>query len=109
MWYIPAAMKFEYSHRLTLDDAKTRLVALGEYLTNRHKIGVTWDGDTATFEGRFKKVVRIYGELTFDEGRVLFDGEDPGFPWRNQATKYIKTKLDMYLNPETPIDALKRA
>lgn len=102
-------MKFEYAHRLSPEDAKTRLEALGEYLTNRHKIGVTWDGDTATFRGRFKKVVKIAGELTFDDGKVQFAGEDPGFPWRSQATKYIKTKLDTYLNPNTPIDELKRA
>jgi len=102
-------MRIEYPHQLPRDDAKTRLEALGEYLTNRHNIQVSWNGDRATFNGRYKKVVKIAGELSLEDNRVLFTGEDPGFAWRGQATKYIRGKLDDYLNPDTPADALRRA
>jgi hypothetical protein len=102
-------MKLEYAHSLEQADARNRLQALGEYLTNRHKIAVTWNGDRATFQGRFKRIVKIRGELSVADGVVLFSGEDPGIAWRGQATKYIKKKLAAYLDPATPAEELKRA
>jgi hypothetical protein len=102
-------MNFEYNHTLPEDDVRARIEALGEYLTNRHKIDVTWSGDRAMFHGRFKKLVKIVGELSLAEGKVLFAGKDPGRVWRGQAIKYIRGKLDAYLDPGTPLDSLRRA
>ena len=102
-------MRIEYAHTLTKDEARARLEALGEYLGSRHNIQVVWNGDRATFAGKFTKMVKIAGEMTCGEGKVLFNGEDPGFPWRSQATKYIKTKLDAYLDPGTPVEDLRRS
>jgi len=102
-------MKLEYEHELPFEQARERVVALGQYLTNRHKIEVSWDGDRAVVSGRFKKIVKIRGELSFVEGMVLFDGEDPGIAWRGQAAKYIRRKLTTYLDISTPLDELPRA
>jgi len=102
-------MKFEYSHNLPKEDVRARVEALGEYLTNRHKIEVVWNGDRASFHGRFKKLVKIVGEMTFADSKVLFSGVDPGRIWRGQAIKYIQRKLDAYLDPQVPLEALPRA
>ncbi|RMH43843.1 MAG: hypothetical protein D6689_04105 [Deltaproteobacteria bacterium] len=101
-------MKLEFPHSLPKAEARARLEALGEYLTNRHHIDVTWNGDRATFSGRFKKVVKIRGELSLGDGIARFEGDDPGFAWRGQAKKYIQRKLNEYLDANTPLDALPR-
>ncbi len=101
-------MRLEHSYTVPMEQARERVVALGEYLTNRHKIAVIWDGDRATVRGRFKKIVKIRGVLSVTDGKVLFDGEDPGIAWRGQAAKYIRRKLDAYLDATTPLEALPR-
>jgi hypothetical protein len=102
-------MVIDYKHALTTDDAKARVKALGEYLTNKHGIGVTWSGagDSAKINGKYM-VVSIDGAVTFKDGVVHFEGKDPGFLWRGQATKYLTEKLGVYLDPKTPIDQLPR-
>lgn len=101
-------MKLEYEHNLPLKEVRARVIALGEYLMNRHKIAVTWDGDCATVRGRFKKIVKIRGQLSFSNDKVMFDGEDPGIAWRGQAAKYIQRKLNDYLDASTPLEELPR-
>jgi hypothetical protein len=102
-------MKIEHRHGLSTDDAKARVRALGEYLQNKHGIGVTWDasGDTATVRGKYL-VVDIEGSVSFTDGLVLFQGKDPGFLWRGKAQKYLSEKLQKYLDPGTALDALPR-
>jgi hypothetical protein len=102
-------MKFEYSYSLPTEEVRDRLRALGDYLTNRHNVTVAWDGDRARFNGRFKKVVAIDGELSFSDGKIMFLGKDPGLALRGQATKYLKKKLELYLDPETPLGQLARS
>ena len=100
-------MQIDYEHKLSKEDARARLEALGDYLRNRHGIAVTWDGDSAAFKGRYL-VVKVSGQLTFGDSSVHFRGEDPGMLWRKRAIKYLTGKLDRYLNPSTPIDELPR-
>jgi len=101
-------MEIDYRHDLPEADAKARLEALGEYLTNRHGIAVKWlDADRATFNGKYM-VVRIDGEMTMEPGIVHFRGKDPGFLWRKRASEYIEGKLRAYLDPQTPLNALPR-
>ena len=100
-------MHIEFPHKLADDEARERLVALGEYLTNRHGIAVTWNGDKASFNGKYL-VVRIEGELSTSPGMVVCKGRDPGFLWRRKATDYLKGKLEKYLDPENPVDSLPR-
>ena len=101
-------MRIEHRHKLSRDEAKTRLEALGEYLHNKHGIRVTWSGDKATFSGKYM-VVTIDGELTVDDDKVSFSGKDPGMLWRKKAQGYIEGKLEDYLDPGTPADSLPRS
>jgi hypothetical protein len=92
-------MEIDYPYSLSEPDAKSRLQILGEYLSNRHGIKVTWlDDKRARFTGKYL-VVKIDGELTMADGHARFKGEDPGFLWRNKAKDYIQGKLAMYLDP----------
>jgi len=93
-------MEIEFPYALSDDDARARLLLLGEYLMNRHGIRVTWINDsTASFSGKYL-VVKIDGELTLGKGLAQFKGEDPGFLWRSKAKDYIKGKLATYLDPQ---------
>jgi len=104
------SMIIDFKHSLSIDEAKARVRALGEYLTTRHGIGVTWDdGNTiATVNGKYM-VVSIRGKVTFVDGVVHFEGEDPGFLWRGKAKSYLTEKLEKYMNPATPLDKLARS
>ncbi len=101
-------MRFEYKHSLTIEDARERLKALGEYLSNRHGIQASWvDDDTVRFCGKYM-VVEVEGEMLNAPGAVRFEGKDPGFLFRKKATTYIQGKLERYLDPATPSDTLPR-
>jgi hypothetical protein len=103
-------MAFELSapHRLELADARARVHALGEYLANKYGLTVTWTGDDeATVSGSYL-VVSISGSLRVTPSAVTFSGKDPGMLWRGKAKDYLLAKLDKYLNPSTPADALPR-
>lgn len=94
-------MKIDHPHQLSLDDARERLTALGEYLHKRHGLTITWlDTNRAKFVGKYM-VVSINGEISIEDKMVRFRGEDPGFLWRKKATEYIENKLKTYLNPAT--------
>jgi hypothetical protein len=100
-------MQFDYKYDLPKEEAKSRLEILGEYLSNRHGILVTWNGDKAHFSGKYL-VVKVDGELTLNEGMVHFNGKDPGMLWRKKAIEYLQGKLAAYLHPGTPIEQLPR-
>jgi len=102
-------MEIDFPYELSDQDARGRLEILGQYLTNKHGIQVTWvDPSRARFTGKYL-VVRIDGELTLGAGRAKFRGEDPGFLWRGRAKDYIQNKLAAYLDPTRPVDQLPRS
>lgn len=101
-------MHIDFPHRLSPDEARIRLQALGEYLRNKHGISVTWSGDEARIQGRYL-VVSIPGTVRVEPDRVVFDGKDPGLLWRNKARDYLTHKLGRYLDPSTRPDQLPRA
>lgn len=99
-------MEIDFKYVVTDEDAKTRLELLGQYLSNKHGIKVSWvDENRARFAGKYL-VVKIDGELSIKSGRAIFKGEDPGFLWRNRAKDYIESKLASYLDPKTEIAKL---
>lgn len=100
-------MHIDYPHNLPQQEARARLEALGDYLRNKHGIGVTWSGDQAAIAGRYK-IVKIEGAVQLKPGSVVFDGKDPGLLWRKQAKEYLTYKLSRYLDPGTPVDQLPR-
>ena len=102
-------MEIDFQYALSDTDARSRLEILGQYLSNRHGIKVTWvDGKTAKFTGKYL-VVKIDGELVVSNGRAQFKGEDPGFLWRSRAKDYIAGKLAKYLDPTTELAQLPTA
>jgi hypothetical protein len=103
-----SSMRIEYPlGSMTQDEAKARLVALGEYMTNKHNIKVVWNGDRASVNGKYM-IVSIEGALMFEPGKAIFDGKDPGMLWRGKAKDYLSEKLAKYLNPNTKLEDLPR-
>lgn len=101
-------MRVECAYGGGRGQARDRLRALGEYLSNRHGIGVRWvDDDHAVVSGKYV-MFSFEGKMAIDEGRVVLEGPDPGFVLRGKAREYLERKLAKYLDPATPIDALPR-
>ena len=69
---------------------------------------MTWSDGRASFRGKYIKVIRIEGDMTFSQGRLHFSGKDPGILWRKKTEDYIKRKLRMYLDESTPLSELPR-
>lgn len=101
-------MRIEYPCTLPREEIIVRLRALADYMVNRHKLDVQWNGERAIFTGRVKRIVKVAGQMSMGEGKVVFEGEDPGALWRGQATKYIRGKLDAYLDPSADPATLPR-
>lgn len=102
------AFELSYAHSLDPADARARLRALGEYLSNKYGLAVTWQSeDAASVTGKYL-VVTIDGSLVLEPGRARFTGKDPGLLWRGKAQDYLMGKLKKYLDPATPLDALPR-
>jgi hypothetical protein len=103
------SFRIEHHHTLGLDHALERIRALGDYLDNKHGIGVSWTGPTtAKVKGSFM-VVKIDATVTVEDARVVFDGKDPGMLWRGKAREYLERKMAMYLDPKRPLSDLPRA
>ena len=102
------SFRIDHAHSLSHEDARARIKALGEYLTNKHGIGVTWSGENeAKISGKYL-IVTIEGAVTVEPRNVRFEGKDPGMLWRGKAKAYLEHKLRTYLEPSTPLDALPR-
>jgi hypothetical protein len=102
-------MHIEHEHTLPYDDAKARMRVFAEYLTSKAGIKFAWDpeGDKATAHGKYL-VVTIDAKVQILPDKVVFEGKDPGFLWRGKAESFIHKKLQTYLDPGTPVDALPR-
>jgi Putative polyhydroxyalkanoic acid system protein (PHA_gran_rgn) len=102
------SLRIEHKHELGIDDARDRIRALGEYLDNKHGIGVTWTGQNeAKVKGKFM-VITIDATVTVEEKRVCFDGKDPGMLWRGKAKDYLSRKMGTYLDPKKTLADLPR-
>ena len=103
-------MAFELTihHGLELADARARLHALGDYLSNKHGLSISWNGEDEAFVSGSYLVVSISGSLRLTPTEVSFSGKDPGLLWRGKAKDYLTGKLEKYLNPATALDSLPR-
>ncbi|MBX3125813.1 MAG: polyhydroxyalkanoic acid system family protein [Polyangiaceae bacterium] len=102
------AFELEQKHSLTVEDARARIAALGEYLQNKHGLTVRWTGDdTAVISGKYL-VVTIEGSVVVESGKVRFSGKDPGMLWRGKARDYLSHKLGKYLDAGVALEALPR-
>jgi hypothetical protein len=91
-------MELDRRHTFADDEARERVRALTDYLSNKHGMQVQWtDDNTARVQGKYT-VVAIDAEVKLESGRVKVAGKDPGFMWRLPAKKYIEGKLEQYLD-----------
>ena len=103
-------MAFELTvpHNLELSDARARLRALADYLSNKYGLTVAWTGeDEARVSGSYM-VVTISGSLRLAPSSVTFSGKDPGMLWRGKAKEYLIRKLQKYLDPAISVGDLPR-
>jgi hypothetical protein len=101
-------MELEHRHSFAHGEARERVRALTDYLSNKHGMQVQWTGeDTAHVRGKYT-VVSIDADVSVKDGCVSVQGKDPGFMWRAPAKKYIAGKLEQYFDAKRPLDALPR-
>jgi hypothetical protein len=101
-------MELEHRHTFAHDEARERVRALTDYLSNKHGMQVEWTGpDTARVKGKYT-VVSIEADVKVEPGRVHVQGKDPGLVWRLPAKKYIQGKLVQYLDQAKQVTALPR-
>ena len=103
------AFELERACDLAPADVRARLGALGEYLSNKYGLSVSWTSDNeAKISGKYL-VVTIDGTLSVSaRAPCASPGRTPGMLWRGKAKDYLGGKLDRYLAPSTPLDALPR-
>jgi hypothetical protein len=102
------SFRVDHAHNLPLEEARERVRALGEYLNNKHGIGVTWTAENeARVKGKFL-VVTIDGVMKVSSTGVSIEGKDPGMLWRGKAKDYLGHKLQRYLDTKTPLGDLPR-
>ena len=101
-------MELEQRYAYDQSEARERVRALGDYLSNRHGMQVQWlDDDRAQIRGKYT-VVSIDAQVIVEAGKVRVSGKDPGMLWRTPAKKYVAGKLEKYLDPQQQKDALPR-
>lgn len=106
--YGGVTVNIEHNHQFAQDEAKARVQALAEYMSNKHGMQVQWTGDDSfRMQGKYK-VVSIDATITLGPNKIQVTGKDPGMLWRGPAKAYITKKLEQYLNPGTSLDSLYR-
>ena len=103
------ALEIEHKHSFSMEEARERIVALGEYFQNKHGLTVSWTSDdTAEISGKYM-VVTIEGRVEVKADKVSFSGKDPGMLWRGKAKDYLDKKLSKYLDAGSAVDTLPRS
>ena len=100
----------ELEHRYSYDqsEARERVRALGDYLSNKPGMTVPGlDDDRAQIKGKYT-VVAIDAQVIVEAGKVRVSGKDPGMLWRVPAKRYVSSKLEKYLDANEAKDALPR-
>jgi hypothetical protein len=102
-------VEIEHKHPFTHDEARERLKALADYLTNRHGMNIQWtDADRFHLTGKYT-VVNLDVSVQVGPNKINVTGPDPGLLLRGAAKAYIARKVSEYLSPDAPLDTLRRA
>lgn len=100
-------IKVEVSHRLPFEDALARIHVLSEFYRNKYRAEVTWRDREADLTVRYLGI-KIEISVAVEPSRVTCDATDPGFLLRAQGIKYLRAKLERFLNPANAIEDLPR-
>lgn len=101
-------MEIEHKHSFTHDEAKARVKALADYLSNKHGMNIAWSGDDRFHLTGKYTVVSLDVTVQVAPDKIQVTGPDPGFMLRGTAKAYIARKVSEYLSPSAPLDALPR-
>ena len=95
-------------HQLSPEEALERVRALGDYYENRHGAAVAWNGSIGHIKAKW---LTMHADIEFrvTNSSIQLDGPDPGLLLRGRVTKYLKRKLETYLDPGTPLESLPRS
>lgn len=100
-------IQLEVPHTLTLDEARSRIEALGEFYQNKYRAEVSWRGSDAEIAVRYLGI-RIDVHVRVEGARVTCDATDPGFLLRARGIKYLRAKLERFLDPKNALGDLPR-
>ncbi len=101
-------MEVSQTHSFAHDEARERMRALTDYLSNKHGLRCEWtDPDSAKIGGKHLAVT-IDVQVKLENGLVRVTGNDPGMLLRSIAKKYVAQKLEQYLNKEKKVKSLPR-
>src|SRR4051794_2785586 len=101
-------MEIEQPHSFAPGEARERVRALGDYLSNKHGFKVEWlSEDRLRVSGKYT-IVSVEVDVLVEEQRVLLTGKDPGMMLRAAAKKYVGGKLAHYLDPKKKVAKLSR-
>jgi len=90
-------MQIAYSHGLSDDEARQRVVALTDYWSTRYGMTGAWQGGRYHIRGKTKGI-RFDATFGLEPGRVVGEVEVPFFA-RKIGGDYVERKLLDYLNP----------
>lgn len=90
-------LKFEVTHNLSKDEARSRVEALLDYWGKKYGVRADWNEDRATLHGKVMGI-QIDANLRVDDARVGGEATDPGMLLRGKAQKYLTKKFSDYLD-----------
>jgi hypothetical protein len=99
-------LKFGVPHSLPREQARQRVEKLVSYWSAKYGLKAAWSGDSATLSGKAMGI-SLQARLEVRDGGVEGEATDPGFLLRDRARKYLAQKFGDYLDPSTPLTALK--
>lgn len=99
-------LKFGVPHSLPRDQAKRRVEKLVSYWSAKYGLKAEWSGDSARLSGKAMGLP-VQATLEVRDAGVEGEATDPGFLLRDRARKYLTEKFGAYLDPATPLEALK--
>lgn len=102
-------MEIQAAHPFTHEEAKARVRALADYLSNKHRMTIAWTGDDRFHLTGKYTVVELDVTVQIGPNKVQVNGPDPGLLLRGPAKAYISRKVNEYLSPSASLDSLKRA
>ena len=101
-----ATYRDEYPHDFAVDDATARVRALTDYWDAQYGTRTDWYGNTGTISGRVLGL-SFWARFIIDGGRLHGELRVSPLAVRMGGRKYLKRKLDQYMDPDVSLDELR--
>lgn len=96
----------EYPHGLSQKEAIARVQALTDYWDAQYNTCTEWNGHIGTISGKVLGL-SFLARFTIDLGRLHGELKVSFIAVKMGGRKYLKRKLDHYMNPQVPLDDLR--